>query len=57
MRYRGVGEGLERSDREVEKRFDKDNILKGKMTRDCCLSLWPIKRLEDHLSFREEPQK
>jgi len=69
MRYRGVVEGLERSGREVRKRgqeersdreieeelFDKDNVLENKMTRDCCLSLQPIKRLESYLLFREDP--
>jgi len=33
-------------EREIEERFDEDNMLKGKMTRDCCLSLQPSKRLE-----------
>jgi len=33
MKYRGVVEGLERSDREIkEKVFDKDNVLKNKTT-------------------------
>ena len=33
MRYRGVVEGLERSDREIEKEvFDEDNMLESKMT-------------------------
>jgi len=33
MRYRGVVEGLERSDREIkEEVFDKDNILESKTT-------------------------
>jgi len=58
MRYRGVVEGLERSDRETkEEVFDKDNVLESKTTQDCCLSLQPIKRLESHLLFREEPQE
>jgi len=56
IRYRGVVEGLERSDREIEKEvFDKDNVLKSKMTQDRYLSLWPSKRLESHPLFREEP--
>jgi len=56
MRYRGVVEGLERSEREVEEEvFDEDNTLESKMTRDCHLSLWPSKRLESHSLFREEP--
>jgi len=56
MRYKGVVEGLERSDREIEEDvFDKDNVLESKTTRDCCLSLQSIKRLESHLSFREDP--
>jgi len=40
MRYRGVVEELERSDREIEEElFDKDNMLESKTTQDCCLSL------------------
>jgi len=58
MRYRGVVGGLERSDREIEEEvFDEDNVLESKTTRDCRLSLWPIKRLESHLLLREEPQE
>jgi len=57
MRYRGVGERLERSDREVEKRFDEDNMLESKMTRDHYLSLQPIKRLKSYLLFRKKPQE
>jgi len=58
MKYRGVVEGLERLDREMkEEVFDEDNILKSKMTQDHCLSLQPIKRLESHILFREEPQE
>jgi len=56
MRYRGVVEGLERSDREIEEEvFDEYNVLESKMTRDRCLSLQPSKRLESHPLFREEP--
>jgi len=56
MKYRGVVEGLERSDREIEEEiFDKDNVLESKTTRDCRLSLWPIKSLESHILFRKEP--
>ena len=56
MRYRGVVEGLERSDREIEEEvFDEYNALESKMTRDRPLSLWPSKRLESHSLFREEP--
>jgi len=55
MRYKEVEEGLERLDKEVEERFDKNNTLESKTTRDCRLSLWPIKRLESYLLFREEP--
>ena len=56
MKYRGVVEGLERSDREIEEEiFDKDNVLESKTTWDCHLSLWPIKRLESHILFRGEP--
>jgi len=46
MRYKEVEEGLERLDREVEERFDKNNTLESKTTQDCHLSLWPIKRLD-----------
>jgi len=47
---------VERSDREIEEEvFDKDNVLESKTTQDCCLSLWPSKRLESHPLFREEP--
>jgi len=35
--------------------FDKDNMLESETTQDRYLSLWPIKRLESHLLFREEP--
>jgi len=47
---------VERSDREIEEEvFDEDSALESKTTQDCCLSLWPSKRLESHLLFREEP--
>jgi len=33
IRYRGVVEGLERSDKEIEEElFDEDNVLESKMT-------------------------
>jgi len=32
IRYRGVEKGLERSDREVKKWFDEDNVLESKTT-------------------------
>ena len=33
MRYKGVVEGLKRSDREIEEEvFDEDNVLESKMT-------------------------
>jgi len=55
MRYKGVVEGLERSDREIEEElFDEDNVLRSKMTRDRCLFLQPSKRLKSHPLFREE---
>jgi len=58
MKYRGVVEGLERSDRKIEEEvFDEDNVLESKTTRDCCLFLWPIKRLESHILFKEAPQE
>jgi len=57
IRYRGVEEGLERSDREVEERIDEDNMLKSKITQDHHFSLLAIKRLESYLLFREELQK
>ena len=42
-------------DREIEEElFDEDNALESKMTRDCCLSLRPSKRLKSHPLFREE---
>ena len=37
-----------------EEVFDEDNVLESKTTQDCCLSLWPIKRLESHILFTEE---
>jgi len=37
-----------------EEMFDEDNTLESKITQDRCLSLWPSKRLESHLLFREE---
>jgi len=57
MRYRGVGERLERLDREVEERFDEDNMLESKTTRDHYLSLQPIKKLKSYLLFRKKPQE
>jgi len=39
MRYKGVIEGLERSDKEIGERFDEDNVLESKTTQDYCLSL------------------
>jgi len=35
--------------REAAGRLDKDNVLKSKMTQDCCFCLQPSKRLETHL--------
>jgi len=35
--------------REIKERFNKDNVLKGKKTRDCHLLLQPSKRLKNHL--------
>jgi len=55
MRYRGVEEGLKRSNREVKEKNDKDNTLESKMTQNHYLSLLTIKRLESHLLFRENP--
>jgi len=40
-----------------EEIFDEDNMLESKITRDHCLSLWPIKRLKSHILFREKPQE
>ena len=57
MRYRGVGERLERLDREVEERFDEDNMLERKTTRDHYLYLQLIKRLKSYLLFRKKPQE
>jgi len=36
---REVEEELKRLDKEVKKRFDKDNALESKMTQDCHLFL------------------
>jgi len=55
MRYRGVEERLKRSDREVEEKNDKDNMLESKMTQNYYLSLLTIKRLESYILFRENP--
>ena len=57
MRYRGVGERLERLDREIKERFDEDNMLEKKTTRDHYLSLQLIKRLKSYLLFRKKPQE
>jgi len=57
MRYRGVGERLERLDREIKERFDEDNMLERKTTRDHYLSLQLIKRLKSYLLFRKKPQE
>jgi len=32
--------------REVVGRLDEGNTLKSKMAQDCCLCLWPVKRLK-----------
>ena len=40
-----------------EEVFDEDNMLENKTTRDRCLSLQSIKRLESYILFIEEPQK
>ena len=32
--------------RGVAGRLDEGNALKGKTAQDCCLCLWPVKRLE-----------
>jgi len=37
-------------EKEVEGKFDKGNVLEGKMTQNCYLSLQPSKRLESHPS-------
>jgi len=55
IRYRGVEKGLKRSDREIEEKNDKDNILESKITQNHCLSLLNIKRLESYLLFGENP--
>jgi len=43
--------------KEIEERFDEDNVFEGKMTQDHHFSLQPIKRLKSHLSFRGELQE
>ena len=53
IRYRGVVEGLERSDREIEEElFDEDNTLENKMTRDHHLSLHHQKAQEPSIIQR-----
>jgi len=48
---------LGKSDREIEKRFNKDSILKSKTTRDHHYFLQPIKRLKSYLLCKEESQE
>jgi len=48
---------LEKSGREIEKEFAKDNMLESKMTQDHQFFLWPTKRLENHLLCQEGSQK
>jgi len=48
---------LEKLGREVEEKFDKNYMLESKITQNCYLSLWFIKRLKSHLLFREKPQE
>jgi len=45
---------VEKLEKEVEERFDENNILKGKITQDHCLSLWLSKRLERYPLCEEE---
>jgi len=44
-----VEKRTEKLRREVAERPDEDNVLKSKITRDCCLCLQPSKRLETRL--------
>jgi len=48
---------LEKLEREIKEKFDKDYILESKTTQNCYLFLWSIKRLKSHLLFREKPQE
>jgi len=57
MRYREVVERLERSNKEIGKRFDKDDMLERRLTQDQLLSLLSIRRLKSYLLFRENPQE
>jgi len=41
-----VERGIEKLRREMAERLDKDNMLKGKTTRNHCLYLQPSKRLK-----------
>jgi len=50
-----VERGIKKLEKEVKRRIDKDNTLESKTAWDHYLSLQPIKRLESHLLFREEP--
>jgi len=57
MRYREVVKRLERSNKEIGKRFDKDDMLERRLTQDQLLSLLSIRRVKSYLLFRENPQE
>jgi len=48
---------LEKLREEIEKKFNKDNILKSKIAQDPHLLLQFIKRLKVYLLCREKPQE
>jgi len=48
---------LEKLREKIEKKFDKDNMLKSKIAQDPHLLLQLIKRLKVYLSCREKPQE
>jgi len=45
------------TEREIKERIDEDDVLKNRLTQDQHLFLLSIKRLENYLLFREEPQE
>jgi len=48
---------IRKLEKEIEERFNKDNILKSKIARGHHFSLQLIRKLKSHLSFREELQE
>ena len=45
---------LRKSEKEVEKEIDEDNMLESKMAQDCHFFLQPIKRLESYIYCLEK---